>query len=194
MHMFVSPSQPPSSGTRPALGTIGPSASHLGHSDPTQAHAQITQIVPYTPGPSGCASDRLARSRTVRPLTSDRLDMSQIVRCVSLDRPTPRESTHRPLRSHHTWPNYPGTTPNNSTRSRTIRPLTPNHPSTELPRQHHIRPNSPDTHSDRSARSRTIWPLTPDRLVCVHRTRSCTICIVLTPIVATLRCSTSNIL
>jgi hypothetical protein len=54
MHTFVSPSQPTPPGTRPALDTIGPSTSHLGQSGPPQARAQITQIVPYTAGPSRC--------------------------------------------------------------------------------------------------------------------------------------------
>jgi hypothetical protein len=67
MHTFVSPSQPPPPGTRQALDIVGPSERLLGQSsyiadrlayfagpsDPTQAHARITQVAPYMAGSSG---------------------------------------------------------------------------------------------------------------------------------------------
>jgi hypothetical protein len=71
------------------------------------------------------------------------------------------------LRADHpgqaTWADYLGTTPNNSVRSRTVWPLTPDRSGMELPRQCHIQPDSPDTHLDHSVQTRTVQILTLDR-------------------------------
>jgi hypothetical protein len=45
-----------------------------------------------------------------------------------VDRPTVHRPAHGSLRSRHTWPDHPGTTPDNSSLSRTVWYLTPDHP------------------------------------------------------------------
>jgi hypothetical protein len=59
------------------------------------------------------------------------------VRRISSDRPTRCRPAHKTLRSHRTWPNHQGTTPNNSTPSRTVRCITPDSPM-------HLTSNRPD--------------------------------------------------
>jgi hypothetical protein len=165
MYTFVSPSQPLSLGTRPALDAIGPSASHLEQSNPTKARVQINRVVPYTIGPSGCTPGSFG------PVADRPAPYARPSRYVT-DRPTVHVSACRPLRSHRTWPDNPGTTPDNSVRSRTIRPLTSDRPGTEQPRQRHIWPDSLDTHSYRSAQSRTVRPLTSDHPGMRNQTRA----------------------
>jgi hypothetical protein len=72
---------------------------------------------------------------------SDSPTMLWTVRCILPDRPTLHRPTHGLLRLCHIWPDHPGTTPDNSALSRTIRYLT----------------------SDRLDMSRTIRYITPDR-------------------------------
>jgi hypothetical protein len=50
------------------------------------------------------------------------------VRRISPDRPTRCRPAHKTLRSHHTWPDHQGTTPNNSAPLRTVRCITPDRP------------------------------------------------------------------
>jgi hypothetical protein len=124
----------------------GPRTGHSGHT----IHGRIVWV---QPGAIRLVTDRPAPY-------ADRLDMTRTDWCISSDHPTLRESMRRPPKSRHTWPDHSGTTPDHSTRSRTVRLLTTDGPGTKLPRQHHIRPNSPDIPSDRSVRSRIVRPLT----------------------------------
>lgn len=175
MHTFVSLSQPPPPGTRPALDTIGPSTSHLGQSryiadhptyftgqsNPTQACTQITQVAPYTAGPTRCTPGSFG------PVV-DHLAPYDVPSGYITNRSTcfigMSDPAHRPPRSHRTRPEYSSTTLDNLTMSQTNWPLTLDRPGTELYMQHHIWPNSLDMHSDCLARSQTVWPLTPDFL------------------------------